>query len=233
MGVERIYPDRDHEVSVQERTDYVGIGSEQERDASPGMATGGLASLRFLGTIAKTYLVLEGEGRMVVIDQHAAAERVTFSRLWNQHKSGGIAVQGLLIPLKIELTVAERQNLEELSMEMARLGFEVDRFGIDTLLVRSVPAILAKSDIQKLSRDVIDELSSFSTSEIESKAEEAVIAKMACHGSVRAGQELDLQEVQALLKDLEKTGLAGSCPHGRPVAVEIPLAEMEKWFERR
>jgi len=200
----------------------------------PPAEAGQFSSLRYIGQLGATYLLCQGSEGLVLLDQHAAHERVTYMRLLEQQEAGrGVQCQGLLVPLKLELSAAEAERAEELAARLTALGFEAEAFGGRTLVVKAVPALLAEAAVERLVRDVLDELVELpSGSDAAEKARDAVLARMACHGSTRAGYTMRPQEVRALLEAMDATERAGACPHGRPVMVEVPLREIEKWFHR-
>ena len=184
------------------------------------------AALRYVGQLKRTYLVCEGEGGMVLLDQHAAAERVTFERLRAAWASRTVAMQPLLVPERIEMTASEVALVEERAADFAALGVELAPLGPTTVAVRGVPAMLAKADPQRLARDVVAEVAKQGND--FSKAVDLVLATLACHGSVRAGDEMSVPEARALLASLDAVDFAGHCPHGRPVVFSMRWGELER-----
>jgi len=201
---------------------------------------GFFATLRLLGQIGGTYLVCAAPSGLVVIDQHAAHERVTFERLKTAHGKGKVPSQAYLIPERIELPPRERLALEGHLALLADLGFELEPFGGGSFLLKALPAALVGAEPQALLAELVEALASHAAASARGAAAgalearlEAAWATMACHASVRAGQMLSEQEQRALLVALDGVGFRGNCPHGRPVATEIGLAELEQRMKRR
>jgi DNA mismatch repair protein MutL len=195
--------------------------------------------LRLLGQLLGTYLLLEEKGGLVLVDQHAAHERVLYERLRAAWLEGSVERQGLLVPTTIELEAAVLTALVEHQEVIETLGFEVEPFGERTLAIRAVPALLAERDPIGLIRGLADELRSGAqlgapmrpgTRILEGA--DRLFATMACHSARRAGEVLDPREQRALLESADAIPWAPSCPHGRPVAVPITLAEIERRFGR-
>ncbi|MDO8643590.1 MAG: DNA mismatch repair protein MutL, partial [bacterium] len=190
-------------------------------------------SLRVLGQVHKTYLVCESENALVLIDQHAAHERIGFEKLKKQFQEGKIQSQRLLIPINVDLTPSETALLKEYTVELLTLGLEVDFFGGNTFVIRSVPDLLFKADYQELIRDLVAEISSFDKlTPLREKIYE-VLERMACHRQVRAGDRLSEPEINALLQELEVVPFSSNCPHGRPVCIELSWNDLEKGFKRK
>ena len=170
---------------------------------------------------------------MVVVDQHAAHERLVYQRLKAMHKAGEVARQGLLIPEVVPLDDDLAALIEEAGDDLAALGLVVERFGGDAVLVREVPALIAKGDIKALVRDVAHALAAEEHgSPLEARLD-AALSSMACHGSVRAGRRLTVEEMNALLREMEATPGSGQCNHGRPTYVALALSDIERLFGRR
>ena len=180
-----------------------------------------------------TYVVAETETGMVIVDQHAAHERLVYERLKASRHGGVVPSQGLLVPDIVELDEADLDRLEDRSAELAELGLHVERFGPGALMVRAVPAILGDADTGALLRDVADAVAEVDDASALAERIDHVLAKMACHGSVRAGRRLRPEEMNRLLRDMERTPHSGQCNHGRPTWVELSWAEVEKLFGRR
>ncbi len=198
------------------------------------------ADLRLLGQFLATYLVLETKDRLLLVDQHAAHERVLYERLREEWRASGVESQGLLVPATLSLEPAALRALEAASDALGRLGFEVEPFGPGTLAVRAVPALLAGRDPAALVRDLADELRAAGAAAGQAPAEpgaleaaDRVFASLACHAARRKGDALAPSEQQALLDALDAIPWAPTCPHGRPVAVPFELAEIERRFGRR
>jgi DNA mismatch repair protein MutL len=200
----------------------------------PGLGSaGGFASLRVAGQVGLTYLVLDGPDGMVVIDQHAAHERVTFEKLRKAAREGRVRSQPLLFPLTIKLSSLELAALEERGEDLARFGLEAEPFGEGTAVIRAVPYGLEGGRAEAIARDALAELADKGHADSLDDATDAVCARLACHGSVRAGQALAPEEVRALLVQLDAIDLGAHCPHGRPVVRTLPFDEMARWFDRR
>jgi DNA mismatch repair protein MutL len=172
-----------------------------------------------------------GEG-LLLVDQHAAHERLVYERFKAQLASGPVASQAQLIPLVIELPEEDCARLEEAAPELERFGLYLERFGARAIAVRETPALLGNSDIDGLVRDVADGLAEWDTIAAVSDRMEAIIARMACHGSVRSGRRLRVDEMNALLRDMEATPHSGQCIHGRPTYVELKQKDIERLFGR-
>ncbi len=192
----------------------------------------GFASLRFIGQIFDGYLLCEGEGRVVLIDQHAAHERVVFERLRAECRAGGIARDRLLVPETIALPAAESAVLAEHAAALAAAGLEGEPFGEGTFLLRTVPGLLRGRDVGALVRAVAGELVEEGASAAAERATDAALATIACHGVVRVGQRLGAAEAQALLASMDGVEVSAHCPHGRPVAAELARTQLEALFRR-
>jgi len=178
------------------------------------------------------YILAQGARGLVLVDMHAAHERITYERLRAAHASGRIVSQPLLVPLTLHLGAAELAMVEQHAELWPQLGLELAVLGPDTLAVREVPALLAGGDTGALVRDVLAELREHGRSTRVQEHIDALLSGMACHGSVRAGRQLSLAEMDALLRDMEHTERSGQCSHGRPTWVELPLAELDRLFLR-
>jgi len=209
-------------------------------DAPAGSPRRRFGDLRLLGQFLATYLVLEAKDLLLLIDQHAAHERVLYERFRAEWIERGVASQGLLAPVAVRLAAKPLAALLEAGDSLARLGFEIEAFGEDTVAVRAVPALLADRDPAGLVRSLAEELAAAGSAadalRVESRALEAadrIFATLACHSARRKGEVLDSREQQALLDALDAIPWAPTCPHGRPVAVPIEIAEIERRFSRR
>jgi DNA mismatch repair protein MutL len=185
------------------------------------------------GQVAQTYIVAEAEDGLVIVDQHAAHERLVLERL----REGGTgdratASQALLIPEVVELDEPDCDRLEQQAGPLAALGLALERFGPGAMLVRSMPAALGAADPQALLRDLADDMTRHGESLLLAEKVEHVLATMACHGSVRAGRVLSVAEMNALLREMERTPRSGQCNHGRPTWVKLSMTDVEKLFGR-
>jgi DNA mismatch repair protein MutL len=205
-------------------------GTIQESLWTP--VAGGFASLRFVGQLFDGYLLCEGEGRVVLIDQHAAHERVVFERLRAEQRATAVAVDRLLVPEAVELTVAQAGIVAEHAPALAAAGFEGEPFGERTFLFRTVPRLLRGRDVGTVLRALADELLEHGASAAAERARDAVLATIACHSVVRVGQRLDAPAVHALLRAMDGVEISAHCPHGRPVAAELSRPEVEGLFGR-
>ncbi|MCB2065953.1 MAG: DNA mismatch repair protein MutL, partial [Erythrobacter sp.] len=185
------------------------------------------------GQVANTYIVAEAADGLVLVDQHAAHERVVLERLRAAGAGDKVAAsQALLIPEVVELEEVACDRLEDQAGQFATLGLEIERFGPSAMLVRAMPAALKGGDPHPLLRDLADDLASHGTSLLLSEKIEHVLATMACHGSVRAGRTLSVAEMNALLREMEATPRSGQCNHGRPTWVKLSMMDVEKLFGR-
>ena len=181
----------------------------------------------------RTYVVAETHDGIVIVDQHAAHERLVYERLKKDLAVSGVARQGLLIPEVVELTSAEVALLTDRSSELAEFGLTLEAFGEGAVLVREVPELLGHTNIKELVKDLADELSEFGESFTLKEKLEQVCSTMACHGSVRAGRILNASEMNALLREMEITPHSAQCNHGRPTHIKLQLSDIEKLFGRR
>ena len=180
-----------------------------------------------------TYIVAQTETGMVIVDQHAAHERLVYERMKAALANGGAKRQGLLIPEVVEMDEAAVERLCARVAEFEELGLVIEKFGPGAVVVREVPALLGQSDVTGLLRDLADDLEEFGAGLALKERLEDVCSTMACHGSVRAGRRLTPDEMNALLREMEMTPHSGQCNHGRPTYVELNLADIEKLFGRR
>ena len=185
------------------------------------------------GQVAKTYIVAESPDGLILVDQHAAHERLVLERMRKAMANGGVASQALLLPEVIELDEPACDRLEARAAELSEFGLDLDRFGPRAMLVRGVPAMLGQSDVIGLVTDLADELAAFDEALSLKERLDHVAATMACHGSVRAGRVLSVAEMNALLREMEVTPHSGQCNHGRPTWVKLAHGDIEKLFGRR
>ena len=183
--------------------------------------------------VHETYIITQTEDGIVIVDQHAAHERLVQERIKKALDSGGVPRQGMLIPEVVELDEGEQGQLLERADELTELGLVIEAFGDGAVVVREIPALLGETDIQGLVRDLTDDLAAFDEGLALKQRLGDVCATMACHGSVRAGRRLNGAEMNTLLREMETTPHSGQCSHGRPTYVELKLADIEKLFGRR
>ncbi len=181
----------------------------------------------------ENYIIAQTATGMVIVDQHAAHERLVYERLKRQMADSGITAQALLIPEIVELSVTDAARLLEVAPDLAQIGLTVEPFGGNAVAVREVPAILGRVNAAALLRDVLDELADAGDSTLIRAKIDAVLSRMACHGSVRSGRQMRAEEMNALLREMEATPLSGQCNHGRPTYVELKLHDIERLFGRR
>jgi DNA mismatch repair protein MutL len=185
------------------------------------------------GQVAKTYIVAEAEDGLVIVDQHAAHERLVLERMRRALDGGRVAAQALLLPEVVELDEPACDRLEARLAELAELGLDLERFGPNAVLVRAMPALLGNGDVKGLVSDLADELAAFDQALSLKEKLDAVAGTMACHGSVRAGRVLSVAEMNALLREMEVTPHSGQCNHGRPTWIKLAHGDIEKLFGRK
>jgi len=180
-----------------------------------------------------TYIVAQTKDGLVIVDQHAAHERIMYEKFKAEMNTHGVARQMLLIPEVVELNDMQAARLLARAGEWAQLGLILEGFGDTTVLVREVPAILGDSDVAGLVRDLADDVTLYEDGLALGDKLEAILSTMACHGSVRAGRVLTVAEMNALLRQMETTPFSGQCNHGRPTYVALAKGDVEKLFGRR
>lgn len=177
------------------------------------------------------YIIAQTADGLVIVDQHAAHERLVYERLKAQMTTHGIAAQALLIPEIVELSPTDTARLTDLAPDLARFGLEIEPFGGAAICVRATPAILGQTAAAPLLKDILDEIEGEPLS-LKTRID-AILSRMACHGSIRHGRQMRGDEMNALLREMEATPLSGQCNHGRPTFVELKLADIERLFGRR
>ncbi|HET6922730.1 MAG TPA: DNA mismatch repair protein MutL, partial [Anaeromyxobacteraceae bacterium] len=200
-----------------------------------GPARGGyFASLRYVGQHARTYLLCEAPaGALVVVDQHASHERLLFHRLRQAFRSRALVVQPFLVPPVVTLPAAAARILEGSPGELARLGLEVEPFGGESFAVKGAPALLGGVPLGPLLSDLAQQLAQLERGSAVDEAVDDLLATMACHAAVRAGEPVGAEEARGLLDALDAVDFKARCPHGRPVVFDLPLAELERRVGRR
>lgn len=211
---------------------HSGEGSQEAREEgeeiqSPLVRT----HVRYIGQLNETYLLFQGEDGLLIVDQHAAHERVVYETLQRGYKKDGIERQGFLLPPSLEFTLQEARIIEKNLDQLARMGLEMDYFGGNTFLLRSVPSILQTVNWEAFLRELIPQLDK-KENIVKEEAYDHYIALMACHNALRSGQSLSQQEIAYLLEQLEGMSLPTHCPHGRPIFRKIGYQEIEKMFGR-
>tara|TARA_R110000824_G_scaffold118960_15_gene272327 strand:+ start:14114 stop:15949 length:1836 start_codon:yes stop_codon:yes gene_type:complete len=206
-------------------TEFAAQTGEQPVDTPPlGVAR---------GQLHETYVIAQTSDGIVIVDQHAAHERLVYERMKKAMAERGVARQILLIPEVVELDEAEAERLTARAGELSELGFVLEAFGEGAVVVREVPAIFGKLDVAGLVRDLADDLSELDEALSLKERLEHVCGTIACHGSVRAGRRLTGEEMNALLREMEATPHSGQCNHGRPTYVELKLSDIERLFGRK
>ncbi|MBO6774306.1 MAG: DNA mismatch repair endonuclease MutL [Marinibacterium sp.] len=184
------------------------------------------------GQVHENYIVAQTVDGIVIVDQHAAHERLVYEKLKHQMVENGVAAQALLIPEIVELCQNDCARLLGQADKLAALGLRIEPFGGNAIAVRETPAVLGEVNAEALLRDVLDELDDLGESDLVQARIEAILSRMACHGSVRSGRRMCAEEMNALLREMEVTPHSGQCNHGRPTYVELKLADIERLFGR-
>ena len=182
--------------------------------------------------VHENYIIAQTETGIVIVDQHAAHERLVYEKLKTQMAENGVAAQALLIPEIIEMTDNEVAMLLDIADDLSRLGLTIEPFGGNAIAVRETPAILGQVNAQAMIRDILDELTDQGDSASVKTKIEAILSRVACHGSIRSGRRMQGAEMNALLREMEATPLSGQCNHGRPTYVELKLSDIERLFGR-
>ncbi len=206
------------------RVDPIDETPEQPQESHP------LGAAR--GQVHENYILAQTEAGLVIVDQHAAHERLVYEKLKRQMAENGVASQSLLIPEIVELSEAGAAMLLDLAPDLAQLGLEIEPFGGGAVAVRATPAILGTVNAEVMLRDILDELEDLGDSLNVRARIEAVLSRVACHGSVRSGRRMSAPEMNALLREMEATPHSGQCNHGRPTYVELKLSDIERLFGR-
>lgn len=218
-----------------------GMGQPQQPAATPASASSALPAADdtaapplgyALAQLHGIYILSQCAGGLIVVDMHAAHERIAYEKLKRAHDHEGLRVQPLLVPQAVAVSEREADVAEREAGTLAELGFEVSRTGPGSLLLRGVPALLAEGDTEALLRDVLADLRENGVSRRVASARDGLLSTMACHGSVRANRRLTLPEMNALLRQMEETERSGQCNHGRPTWARFSLAEIDRWFMR-
>lgn len=208
-----------------------GARSEEVYDDAP-QAAYPLGAAR--AQIHENYIIAQSEQGLVVVDQHAAHERLVYEKFKNQMSENGVISQGLLVPDVIDFDEIKAAHLLEHKEALLKLGLDIDNFGAGSIVVRAVPALLGdKINLKGLLNDILDELEDQDRSDVLEKKLHDVLSTMACHGSVRSGRRMNTVEMNALLRDMETTDNSGHCNHGRPTYITLDLKDIEKLFGRR
>ena len=182
--------------------------------------------------VHENYIIAQTERGIVIVDQHAAHERLVYEKLKHQMAEHGVTSQALLIPEVVDLSANDAQMLLDLAEDLARLGLVIEPFGGGAIAVRETPAVLGRVDAKAMINDILDELADLGDSHTVQARIEAVLSRVACHGSIRSGRRMHAEEMNALLREMEATPHSGQCNHGRPTYVELKLSDIERLFGR-
>ncbi|MBO9433966.1 DNA mismatch repair endonuclease MutL [Ruegeria sp. R13_0] len=184
------------------------------------------------GQVHENYIIAQTADGMVIVDQHAAHERLVYEKLKTQMAENGVAAQALLIPEIVELSEGDCARLMAVADDLSRLGLTLEPFGGGAIAVRETPAILGEVDARAMILDILDELADQGDSQMVQARIEAILSRVACHGSIRSGRRMRAEEMNALLREMEATPHSGQCNHGRPTYVELKLSDIERLFGR-
>jgi DNA mismatch repair protein MutL len=216
---------------AQRQSTITGFAEEPSPPLGPEPPDAPLGHAR--GQLHNTYIVSQTPDGVVIVDQHAAHERIVYEEMKRQFAASRISTQPLLIPAVIDLDPVSVARLEAEAAFLASLGMVLETFGKDAVIVREVPAVLSEGSISHLVHDIADELESAPPGATLEESTNRLLATMACHHSVRAGRHLKIEEMNALLREMERTPNSGQCNHGRPTYVELKLKDIERLFGRR
>jgi DNA mismatch repair protein MutL len=185
-----------------------------------------------LGQLQGVYILAQNQQGLVLVDMHAAHERITYEHFKHTYHGAGITRQPLLVPVTVAVNSREADLAETNRELLGEIGIEVSRLGHDSLAVRGIPALLHGADAERLLRDLLSDLTEYANTERIREEMDRVLATMACHGSVRANRRLTLDEMNALLRDMERTERSDQCNHGRPTWIQLNMAELDRLFLR-
>ncbi|WP_116598203.1 DNA mismatch repair endonuclease MutL [Primorskyibacter marinus] len=203
-----------------------------EPEEAPAQPTEALPLGAARGQVHENYIIAQTADGMVIVDQHAAHERLVYEKLKRQMAENGVAVQALLIPEVVDLSADDAGRLLAVAEDLGRMGLTLEPFGGGAVAVRETPAILGEVNAKALVLDILDELSDQGASGLVQEKIEAILSRVACHGSIRSGRRMRGEEMNALLREMESTPHSGQCNHGRPTYVELKLADIERLFGR-
>jgi DNA mismatch repair protein MutL len=198
----------------------------------PAIEHGYFSALDIIGQFHNEYILCQAGEELIIIDQHAASERVVYQLLKDQRHAGSIEAQRLLFPEIIELTFSEVATATKFAAQLFGIGFELEPFGGSTLMVSAVPRLVIEQDPLRLIRDILADLESLSTTAAFDDVLENLLSRIACHSVIRGSHPLEKRQIRELLQRMDQTDFAASCPHGRPVSHTITLAELQKIFKR-
>jgi DNA mismatch repair protein MutL len=229
----RVEGQKSQAFEIVEQLDWQAPAAQGMEAVSGRVDADGAPPLGFaIAQLHGVYVLAENAEGLVLVDMHAAHERITYERLKAAQGGGGVRSQPLLVPVSVAVSAREAELALREAEALARLGLVVDRIGPETLVVRAIPALLQGADAERLLRDLLADLAVHGTSSRLGEALNAVLATMACHGAVRANRRLTLDEMNALLRDIERTERSAQCNHGRPTWVRLSVAELDRLFLR-
>jgi DNA mismatch repair protein MutL len=211
---------------------YASLYSKSELTAVPPMQHEAKPLGHAIAHLHSIYILSETATGIILVDTHAAHERVTYERLKQQYQNGSVPSQPLLLPIKIKVSAAEADLAEQEQAFFDALGFEINRAGPETIVLRSIPMLLSNADMETLIRDVLADMTVHGMSQRILEKSNEILATMACHGAVRARRRLTIDEMNALLRDMEQTERIGQCNHGRPTWIELSTNDLDKFFMR-
>ncbi|MFZ4857033.1 MAG: DNA mismatch repair endonuclease MutL [Desulfuromonadaceae bacterium] len=220
-------PGRPHETVREPVTPF-----QVEAPQSQPQSTGYFSSLAVIGQFHSEYILCQSDAELVIIDQHAASERVAYQRLKQQCQTGSIESQRLLFLETVESSFSEVAVAVKFNTELASIGFELEPFGGTTLMVSAAPRIVARKNPLQLIRDILTDLLNIGSSAAFTEAQDSLLSRIACHSVIRGVHLLDNRQIKELLLQMDQTDFAASCPHGRPVSHVVTLAELQKIFKR-
>jgi len=235
FGAYRYQPERTNLSDVAEQIKAYGKLYPQTDRSNPTQAPtdSAMPPLGFaLAHIHNIYILAETANGIILVDAHAAHERVTYERLKQHYHNRAIVSQPLLLPIKLQVTAAEADLAEQEHEFFTGLGFEINRSGPETVVLRATPALLVKADVDQLVRDILADLVTHGVSHKAQESINVILATMACHSSVRAKRKLSIEEMNALLRDMEQTERIGQCNHGRPTWVALSHQDLDRFFMR-
>ena len=218
-----VLPELERKFSVRTE-ESIPVAQIQSEEVGPL----GLAKAQF----HDTYIISQTEDSIIIVDQHAAHERIVMEKMKDNLARGKVASQMLLIPEVIDLKPSDKVRILENTEELAKLGLQVEEFGPSAVIVREIPALLGDCDVKSLIQDIAEEMAEWGKGFELTEKLHLVCATMACHGSVRAGRRLNIDEMNRLLRDMERTPHSGQCNHGRPTYIELKISDFEKLFHR-
>lgn len=232
--IEQSYDWQAPERAVDETPGFAEMATPSARveDAMPLPEAEALPLGAARAQVHENYIIAQTKSGIVIVDQHAAHERLVYEKLKNQMAENGVASQVLLIPEVVDLSAGDSAMLLEMADDLAKLGLVIEPFGGAAIAVRETPAVLGRVDAKAMIGDILDELADLGDSQTVQARIEAVLSRVACHGSIRSGRWMRAEEMNALLREMENTPHSGQCNHGRPTYVELKLSDIERLFGR-